>query len=252
VLEPEVDVAVLGPVEVRGAARTFRRPASKDLVVYLAFHRQGARPDEWAAALWPTIAPAPPTLHSTVSDARRALDRSASGGEHLTRVGGRYRLGTSVGTDVERFARLTSSTDPADWKAAFSLIRGSLFDGLRFPDWAVFDGTRARVESMVVTSALRRAGDLQGAGLGADAEWLIRQALRISPLDERLYRALLRSTESQGNRAGLRATLQELLILASDCGRSGGESQIHPETLALYRDLAHDRVPVVGGQPVRL
>ena len=48
----EIDIAVLGPVEIRGAAQPFHRAAARELVVYLAFHRQGVRTDVWAAALW--------------------------------------------------------------------------------------------------------------------------------------------------------------------------------------------------------
>lgn len=252
VLEPEVEVAVLGPLEIRGAAHQFRRSAARELVVYLAFHPEGTRNDEWAGALWPTRAPALSTVHSTASDARRALGRDAHGCEHLPRGGRRLCLAPSVGTDVERLARLASSPDPEAWKAALRLVRGTLFDGLRCSDWTVFDGTLARVESLVVETALRGGEHFVGAGLGADAEWMIRQALRISPFDERLYRALLRATESQGNRVGLRATLRQLVVLASDFGGSREETQFHPETLALYRELAQGRVPVVGGHPVRL
>src|SRR3984957_8635306 len=103
-----MEVAVLGPVEIRGAAQPFCRASSKELVVYLAFHRQGARNDDWATALWTDRCVAPSTLHSTASVARRALGRSGSGAEHLPRGGRRLRLADSVGTDVDRFATVAN------------------------------------------------------------------------------------------------------------------------------------------------
>src|ERR1700722_18505483 len=102
---PHIEVAALGPVEIRGAVRPFCRGAAKELVVYLAFHRQGVRNDVWAAALWTDRCVSPSTLHSTASVARRSLGRSRDGVEHLPRGGRRLRLGDTVGTDVERFAR---------------------------------------------------------------------------------------------------------------------------------------------------
>src|ERR1700749_1863062 len=68
-----VEVAVLGPVAVHGAAGPFRRSAALELVVYLAFHRAGVRHADWSLALWPERPVSPTTAHSTSSDARRAL-----------------------------------------------------------------------------------------------------------------------------------------------------------------------------------
>ncbi len=260
---PEIDVAVLGPVEIRGAAQPFRRSAAKELVVYLAFHRQGARADVWAAALWSDRCIAQSTLHSTSSVARRSLGRSDSGVDHLPRRGRILRLEDTVGTDVERFARAAATADPARWMDALGLVRGRLFDGLGLCDWAVLDGTQAEVESMVVDTALRAAAHYLGRGQGEEAEWVIRRGLRVSPYDERLYRALLRATEVMGNRVGLRSAMEKLLRVATDsdplCRRPGpgmlsesGHSFIHPQTLMLFRELARGGIPAAGGDPSRL
>jgi hypothetical protein len=117
-------------------------------------------------------------------------------------------------------------------------------------DWAVFDGTRAQVESMVVMTALKGAKESLRHGCGTQAEELLRRALRVSPYDERLYRGLLRAVEAQGNRAALRSTMAELLALAGDGGAWDGADQvghgktpIHPRTVALYRQLARRSTP---------
>jgi DNA-binding SARP family transcriptional activator len=260
---PEVEVAVLGPVEVRGAARPFCRASARELVVYLALHRQAVRNDVWASALWTDRAIAPSTLHSTASVARRALGQSRTGIDHLPRSGRRLQLGETVGTDVERFARAAANADPARWVDALGLVRGRLFEGLDRVDWAVLDGTQAALESMVVATALKGAEHYLRLGQGEQAEWMIRRALRVSPYDERLYRALLWATEAMGNRTGLRSTMAELVCVATD-GRSSAQasgagtgsrfvqSAIHPETLALYRELAQGQVPGARGDPPRL
>jgi DNA-binding SARP family transcriptional activator len=245
---PEVEVAVLGPVEIRGAARSFSRRAATELVVYLALHPGGATNEVWSAALWPDRSVAPSTLHSTASVARRALGRSADGTDRLTRHRGRLSLSRAVGTDVDRFAAAAAASDPGRWRDALTLVRGRLFDGLALSDWTVLDGTAAELEAMVVQTALRGAETALGLGCPDEAEWMIRRGLRVGPYDERLYRGLLRATEAQGNRLGLRTAMAELLCLASD----GDGATIHPRTVALYRELAHSPVPEAGGDLIRL
>jgi DNA-binding SARP family transcriptional activator len=262
VVETGVEIAVLGPVEFRGLAQPFNRSAAGELVVYLAFHRQGVRHDQWAEALWPSSSTSPATVYSTASDARRSLG-SASGRLHLPKRSRLVRLGDSVRTDVERFARLASLDDLAGWRVALELIRGPLFEGLRLSDWTVVDGTQAQVESMVALTALKGAERCLHQGMGGEAEWMIRQALRVSPYDERLYRALLRSAEAQGNLVGLRAAMTQVLALATGVGEpplppslapvgDGDRASVHPQTVALYRELTRGRTPAARGHPARL
>jgi len=260
---PEIDVAVLGPVEIRGAAQPFHRAAARELVVYLAFHRHGVRTEVWAAALWTDRRIAQSTLHSTSSVARRSLGRSEGGVDHLPRRGRLLRLEDTVGTDVDRFARAAASPDPERWMDALRLVRGRVFDGLGLCDWAVLEGTQAQVESMVVDTALKAAAYYLHRGQGEEAEWVARRGLRVSPYDERLYRALLRATEVMGNRVGLRSAMEELLRVAADgdplCRGAGrgvlsesGRSFVHPQTMSLFRELARGGIPAAGGDPSRL
>jgi hypothetical protein len=140
------------------------------------------------------------------------------------------------------------------------LIRGPLFGGLRRADWAVLDGTQAAVESLIAETALRGAEALQGLGRAADAEWIVRRALVVSPYDERLYRALLLATAAQGNRLALHVTMGQLLTLAGDVAGWGASGRgpetralscLHPETADLYRELLRGS-PAVSSTPVRL
>ena len=252
-----IEVAVLGPVVVAGASAPFHRSAARELVVYLAFHRRGVRHAEWALAIWPERPVSLTTVHSTSSDARRALGHAPDGELHLPR-GVDLRLRGSVTTDVERFASLAGSDDPQRLFDAMRLVRGPLFAGLQRTDWAVFDGIQAEIESLVVRTALRGADAFVGLGWADEAEWMVRQALQLSPYDERLYRALLTATAAQGNRVRLRSAMAHLLTLAGEpAGPPAGvpvrvpADCLHPETTALYRDLL-SWLPAAGGHPSRL
>jgi DNA-binding SARP family transcriptional activator len=257
-----VDVCVLGPVEVRGAAQPFRRTAGLELVVYLAFHRRPVRHGEWALALWPERDVSTSTIYSTASDARRALGRDRTGGERLPRTGGHLLLGPDVGTDVARFEALASGGGPTAMVDAMALVRGPVLSGLRRADWAVFDGTESSIQSLVAGTALRAAELLLGGGRADSAERVVRRALLACPYDERLYRALLRAAAAQGNRVGLRSTLAQLVALSGEEPTAAPRptrvrpdepllAGLHPETAALYQELVGTS-PAPGGRPARL
>ncbi len=237
---PAIEILVLGPVEVVGAARPFTRAWSLELVVYLAMHPGGATSDQWATHLWPNRSMAQASLHSTASAARRALGSTATGEDHLPRSHGRLALGPGVATDWDRFCRLSSSPDPASWRRALELIRGLPFEGLRSTDWAVFSHVQANIESLVVDVSVRRAEYCMYDADPAGAEWSARQGLLVSPYDERLHRLLMRAADLAGNPAGVEAVMAELLQLV------GGEVEpydsVHPETLELYRSLSRRHV----------
>jgi DNA-binding SARP family transcriptional activator len=208
-----VEVAVLGPVSVSGLPFAFRRAAARELVVYLAFHRGGVRHAEWSLALWPDRPVALATVHSTASDARRALGRTEAGERRLP-CGPLLRLHPSVTTDVDRFAELSRSRTCQAWIEAARLLRGPLFGGLHRADWAVLEGTHSHVEALVVHTVLQAAEACLRDGRGSTAEWIVRRGLLASPYDERLYRALFLAVAAQGNRSGMRAALAQLRVVA--------------------------------------
>jgi len=258
----EVDVCILGPVEVRGAARPFTRAWTVDLVVYLALHRFGVSNEQWATALWPDRLMAAPTLHSTVSAARRALGRSGGGTDHLPRQRGSLRLGPTVSTDWRRFQRLADSTDPRDWRTGRSIVRGRPFAGLRSFDWPVLEGIEAEVTETVVHLAVRLADHLLARGDGRRAAQVARKGLVACPFDERLYRLILRAADAEGNPAGVEAAMSELLGLVSrDPGGSTPGALaiadedcalVHPDTAALYWALSRRLPAASGGSFARL
>jgi len=251
---PEVVVAILGPVEVRGAARPFRRAPAFDLVVYLALHHRGASNDAWATALWPDRLMAAPTLHSTASAARRALGHGTLGLDHLPRSHGRLQLAPSVVTDWQQLRELAALGDAAAWRAGLSLVRGRPFDGLRHGDWAVLEGVLCVVEESVVELALRLGEHELAAGSGRAAALAARAGLLASPYDERLYRLLLRAADLEGNPAGVERVMAELVQVVGGVptGRhprpigTGDLRVVHPDTAALYRSLSRRGVAGFG------
>lgn len=251
-----VEVSVLGPVSVSGLPGVFRRAAARELVVYLAFHREGVRHGEWSLALWPDRPVSAATVHSTASDARRALGRAADGAPRLP-CGSRLRLHPSVVADVDRFAELTRSGTCESWVEAAGMVRGPLFGGLRRADWAILDGTYAHVEALIVHALLQASENLRLDGRAAEAEWVVRRGLLASPYDERLHRSLLLALSAQGNRTGMRAAMAQLLVVARGTRavfgerKSGGTDPLHPRTTELYRELLCGW-PAPGGAPARL
>lgn len=132
--------------------------------------------------------------------------------------------------------------------AAMMLVRGPLFAGLGRTDWTILEGVQARIEALIVETALHAAAGHIREGRAATAESLIRRALLVSPYDERLYRALLCATVSQGDRVRLPSTMAQLLTLAGAADaapswRAEGtgllprEHPLHPQTAALYHRL---------------
>jgi DNA-binding SARP family transcriptional activator len=251
-----VEVNVLGPVEVAGTASRFHRMAALELVVYLAFHRDGVRHAEWPLALWPDRPVSLATVHSTASDARRALGR-APDGALLLPCGSVLRLHAAVVSDVDRFAELSRTQTKGGWIEAAGLVRGPLFGGLRRADWAILEGVHAQIEALVVHTVLQAAEAFGREGRAADAEWIVRRGLLASPYDERLYRSLLLALAAQGNRTGMRAAMAQLFLVSTGAratfrgwnARGTDAPGLGP--IELYRELLR-RWPAPGGVPARL
>lgn len=240
---------MLGPLRVTGAARCFRRAWSAELVTYLALHRRGASTDQWTAALWPDRIMAPATVHSVISDARRALGRGPSGAEHLPRSRGRLRLAPSVVSDWERFGELAALGHDGRWDA-LALVRGRPFEDLRCPDWPVLEGWTAEIEEAVAAVAEQVGREELARGRPATAVRAARLGLRVAPFEERLFRLLLSATHAVGNRLVLPRLLVELRGRGAD-GWSG-RPRLHPATEALCRRLmlGEGRAGRPGGHPV--
>ena len=233
--EHEIEVRVLGPVEVVGG-KPFTRAWALELVVYLVMHESGASTDQWSTALWPDRLMAPASLHSTASSARRSLGTSIKGEDHLPRSHGRLALAKTVTSDWAQFRHLAASDDPEQLAQALRLIRGRPFLGLRSTDWVLLEGFMADIEGTVVDAACRLAEHALQQGDPTGAETAARCGLKVSEFDERLYRLLLRAADAAGNPAGVESTMRELVRLVAD--EVEPYDAVHPDTLELYKQLS--------------
>jgi len=237
VLDPPVEIAVLGPIEVRGTLESVdQRPKLTELIVYLAMHPEGAAATAWQSALWPGRKVPPQTVSNRLSEARRLLGMELDGMPRLRRSHERHRL-TGVTTDWERFSVLAEAhRDHRSWHAALELVRGKPFDDLQEGQWTVFEGFYGEIETAIVDCGLRYGEDRLAAGDPGAATWAAQHALRASPYDERLHRLLMRAADAAGNRAGVDAIYRNLLIIIDIEG--DGVCTVHPDTAALYEQLS--------------
>ncbi len=232
-----VEIALLGPVEVRGGAGSAeRRPKLTELIVYLAMHPEGALSRSWSTALWPDKRVPPQTVANRLSEARRVLGIASDGRPRLRRQGERHQL-VEVTTDWRSFQELSQTAAPSSWRAALELVRGRPFEDLLQDQWTILEGFVSEIEQAVADCALR-LGEYNLASADPEgAAWAANCALRANPFDERLHRLLMRAADASGNRAGVRTTLRHLaLVLEIDGDPLKG---VHPQTAALYRELVN-------------
>ena len=72
---------------------------------------------------------------------------------------------------------------------------------------------------------------------------MVRRALRVSPYDERLYRALLRATEAQGNRVGLHRPWPSCSTLAGEARLPARPGTAGASTAGLPPSRDHGPLP---------
>jgi DNA-binding SARP family transcriptional activator len=243
-LDPPVEVAVLGQIEVRGASGSLdRRPKLTELIVYLAMHPEGASTATWQNALWPDRRVPAQTVANRLSEARRLLGMELDGMPRLRRSAERHRL-AGVITDWERFCVLADARrDHVSWRQALELVRGRPFDDLQQGEWTVFEGFCSEIETAIIDCALRYGENRLVAGDPDAVAWASQRALRANPYDERLHRLLMRAADAAGNRSGVETVYRNLVLLMDIDG--DGESGIHPETTELYERLSGRRNGIV-------
>ncbi|MGZ4736238.1 MAG: BTAD domain-containing putative transcriptional regulator [Acidimicrobiia bacterium] len=250
VVEPLVDppfdleVRVLGPVEVTGAAQPFARHRHLEITVYLAMHPEGVSDERLKTALWPDQAPKTATFNTAISTTRSHLGRDANGDPHFTHFAAanrRYRLGGRATSDYARFAtrvehaRRAGTEDAiADLRSALDLVRGQPFAEVHGFEWAWSEGFVANIETAVANVAHDLAQRYLELGDPDGAIWAAMQGLVGAPADEILYRDRMLACDLAGNPAGVQTVMRELQHAVEAVEPWDG---IHPETIALYERL---------------
>ena len=225
-----VEVAVLGPTELRGVARPNRR-SILDITVYLALHRSGVDGEQLSTALWPEDLVSSQTYRNRVSETRLHLGRGSI--SH----GPRWRLDEKISCDWQRFQALAAG-DLADRHAALALVRGQPFTGLGSPEWLHLEGFVSEAQATITDLAVAVAVEELEAGRPAAAYTAARAGLRGCPYDERLYRLAILATHRQADTAKVRALITEMKAVLDI--EIQPDDDLEAETLALCDQLTAD------------
>lgn len=242
----EVEVALLGPVEVRGGRTPIERGKSVELVAYLALHSEGVTDGRLKTALWPDALPSQGTFNTTVTVARGRLGVASDGSHHLPHLtGGRYRVGSLVTTDLARFQALVRRAQDRDdaeavrlLRSALDLVRGQPFESVRGYEWAHSEGLIAHAEALVADAAHRLAELCVDRHDPAGAQWAAARGLRAAPGYEVLYRDRMLAFDLAGDPGGVETVMDELCAVVEALEPY---DDLHPETVALYERLSHRR-----------
>jgi hypothetical protein len=199
----QIEVRILGPVEVSGWRVAPERPILTELLCYLALHRD--RPitgETLRAALRPDQADkeqSAKTLRTYLSMLRRAL-----GSEALPAAGsGGYRLAVSVNTDWDLFTAQAGALELESKLDALRLIRGQPFEGVGTDtyQWVFSEFWISDIEVAVICLAKEAARLCRDAGRLDDALWALRQGLIVAKSDFALWDRYLSFASEVGESA---------------------------------------------------
>lgn len=230
-------VAVLGPTEVHldGVTVRLRSVRQRRLLAALVLWRQGASLSRLTDAVWPDAQPRDPSgaLANQVARLRALL-----GSDAIESITGGYRLGSSIGCDVD------------DLESDGPEAMGPAWRGHPYEDLDVDDARAeaSRLEERVLTlreaTADRRLrqGDVEGAAALAAA------LASEHPLRERAHIVLAQALAAMGRRAEALRGLDDLRRrLAQELGI--GTSS---EAQAVERRLLGGERSTIGRRPVHL
>jgi hypothetical protein len=253
-----VEVQVLGPVEVIGAA-PFSSVKAVDVVTYLAFHRQGVDADQLKTWVWPSFEPPTDKAFANVlSRARTGLGTDPDGAPYLSRAGSDrlYRLDPEVTTDFDRLRGLIDladdTKDPSQQltvlQQALELVRGIPFSGGTATSFAWADNhVRSHVE-FTIDETVHRCADLAlQLGDHAAARAAVRTGLRVVPGCEQCFRRRFLIAGADKNRQELRSAMADLeRTAAAELGEPEGIDLISRDLLMLFEELDRD---LIAGAP---
>ncbi|MEM7093979.1 MAG: hypothetical protein AAF567_13320 [Actinomycetota bacterium] len=257
-LDDEIEVRILGPVEVDGASR-FSSVKAVDVIAYLAFHRHGVDADQLKSWIWPPYEPPTDKAFANVmSRARTGLGTAHDGTPYLSRAGSDrlYRLDPRIRTDFDRFEALLAAAERvADEPArqlemlrlAIDLVRGVPFSGgtassFGWADHAIRSHVQFTIDEAIhwtVDLALE-LGDLTSARVA------VLKGLELVPGCEQCFRRRFLVAQAGNNRQELRRAMADLeRTSAAELGEPEGVDYISRDLLSLFEEI--DRKLVAGG-----
>jgi hypothetical protein len=242
--QTEVDVHLLGPVEVIGGAQPISKSLGLELVAFLATRSGGVTTEGWTTALRPKARLARSSIDNATSIARHGLGRARDGEWHMPENKGELCLRPTVGTDWARFRALARSDSPDHWDEALGLVRGEPFAGAAW-DWTVREGLVAAMQAEVVDLAVSAGEAALERGEPDRASAAAEAGIAGCPWDERAYRLLMRACAAQANISGLHAVMRRLCSILEDDVEPF--DSVEPETRQLFSQLTAKRRMAAGG-----
>ncbi len=244
VSEFDVEVRVLGPVDIQGVAPINRR-RTLELVAYLALHPGGVTASQLKTAIWLESVPTQDTFNVNIYRARSSLGVDRDGNHHLPHAvmnDMAYSVGKYVTTDLARFTSLVvrsrSAADHAEevdlLDEAIDLLRGQPFEGVRGYEWAYTGGTIAELEATISDAAHRLAQLALEMGDHKRATWSALQGLKAVPGSEPLYRDRMEAAHLAGDPAAVDRIVEELCRYVETLDPL---DDLHPETIELWRHI---------------
>ncbi|HWJ85720.1 MAG TPA: bacterial transcriptional activator domain-containing protein [Cellulomonas sp.] len=240
-----VRVLLLGAprVEADGPIEDDRRDLCTELVVHLALHPEGVHPTVLGAAVWPrgvTTA----VVNATVARARDWLGTDAHGAPHLRHtMDGNLVLGARPVLDWDVVRSLLARSRTAATRAqerdllreALGLVRGDTLADVPAGRYSWL--ARARLErdarALLVDAAHRLAVLCLDDDDPAGARAAVESGLQVAPVDDLLWRDLLRAVWLESGADGVRAAADEMERELRDAG----VREVPAPTAALLEEL---------------
>ena len=198
-------LAVLGPVRLSGPTRPLIRRASQQrrialLALIASSPDASIGRDRILGLLWPDRDER--TARHLLADSLYVL-RKALGEGSIIASGESIQLSPALlSTDIADFL---SALSEARWGDALDVYRGDFLDGFfvrnaaEFDQWAL--GERQRLSVLALRAAANWTRALEDAGRIVDAAAVAERGLELAPVDEAVFRELVRLLRASGNRA---------------------------------------------------
>lgn len=219
-------------------------PRQREILVYLALHRDGCRRETLSAALWPDAPGERPynSFHATLSQLRRGLRRASDDDtfDIIVNQDSHYRLDqTILIADLWRLqdaitaSRQASATDAAAAaNRVTELYRGDLAEGIS-ADW--IDGPREALRRDVLDALSILIRKIR-TDSPEQALALLEQGRHLDPYNEAIYRDLMRLQARLGQHDSIPRTLNLLTTSLADLDQRPARS-----TLSLADTLQQPR-----------
>jgi nucleoid-associated protein YgaU len=248
------EVRLLGPIEVvrDGATLTDLSPLLRQVLLYLATHREGVTAEQLDDAVWAgrLAPPGSQRLRAALTKLREALGTGPDGQPLLPRrpnAGSPVRLSSHVGSDLDRaLAHLARARDCPDRiaaadeiAAALTMVRGEPFEGLPL-SWA--SEVTQHATAQLQDAAIAAAQTYRQGGRHGQAEDIIRRGLRLCDPCEPLYIQWAQLEAARGRRdqiPNLRRRLRARYAAEAD-DTAGWVATPTPETELAFETLMSD------------